>query len=192
MKKIMMVAALAVASLSANAQVYLGGGVSFGTSKDAHPEKVSVDSKTTIALRPEIGYKLDDQISFGIGLTYAHSKEGNFKTDSYGFEPYLRYTFARWNNVSFFGEVGFGYTHDEKSKDLKDDTEYTYDKVNTWYVGVRPGIAIDLTKNFTFLTKIGWLGYKSEKPDVDGMKASSDFGLNVSGENIQFALQYNF
>lgn len=188
MKKIMMVAALAVASLSANAQVYLGGGVSFDSYKN---ENISKDTKTTIALRPEIGYKLDDQISFGIGLAYAHSKQGNVKSDEIGFEPYLRYTFARWNNVSFFGEVGFGYTHDEDTKEVSDNVEVK-SKENSWYVGVRPGIAIDLTKNFTFLTKIGWLGYKSSKPDYDGAKASSDFGLNVSGKNIQFALQYNF
>lgn len=192
MKKIMMVAALAVASLSASAQVYLGGGVSFHSAKPAHFENASVDSKTTISLLPEIGYKLDDQISFGIGLGYSHSKQGDFKTDAYSIEPYLRYTFARWNNVSFFGEVGFGYSHSENTTEVDDDTELTTGKVNTWYIGVRPGIAIDLTKNFTFLTKIGWLGYKSSKPDVDHMKASSDFGLDVSGENIQFSLQYNF
>ncbi len=192
MKKLMMAAALAVASLSANAQVYLGGGINFGTSKPAHAEGYDPESTTSIGLRPEIGYKLDDQISFGIGLGYNHSKTGDYKTDNFSIEPYLRYTFARWNNVSFFGEAGFGYTHSENNVDLDDNHTLTKDKVNTWYIGVRPGIAVDLTKNFTLLTKIGWLGYKSSKPDVDHYKASSDFGLNLSGENIQFSLLYNF
>ena len=188
MKKIMMVAALAVASLSASAQVYVAGGVSFDSYKN---ENVSKDTKTTIALRPEIGYKLDDQISFGIGLGYSHSKQGDFKNDMFSIDPYLRYTFARWNNVSFFGEVGFGYKHTEETEEITNNVE-AKSKENSWYIGVKPGIAIDLTKNFTFLTKIGWLGYKSSKPDVDGAKSSSDFGLKLSGEDIQFALQYNF
>ena len=192
MKKLMMAAALAVASLSANAQVYLGGGVGFDSYHNGDADK----SYTAFKIMPEIGYKLDDQISFGISFGYSSAEhnsarlnlsKGAKKTTTLSINPYLRYTFARWNNVSFFGEVGFGYENETESHTTGSDT-----KVNSWYLGVQPGIAVDLTKNFTFLTKIGWLGYESSKPDYDNAKADSNFGLNVSSENIKFSLLYNF
>lgn len=189
MKKIVMAAAFVVASMSANAQVYLGGGLSL------HSEDPGVgDTKTTIKILPEIGYKLEDNLAIGIKLGYAHTKQGDVKTNDFNIDPYIRYTFARWNKVGFFGEAGFGYTHHETTKEIQEGPVTVSSKVksNDWYVGVRPGISVDLTKNFTFLTKIGWLGYKSSKLDADGAKASTDFGLDLSGENLEFSLLYNF
>lgn len=187
MKKIMLMAAIMVASVSASAQVYLGGGLSFHSYDPG-----AGDTKTTIGILPEIGYKLDDQISFGIALGYEHSKQGSVKNNAFSIEPYFRYTFVRWNNVSLFGEAGFGYTHTEETTDVSDDVELTTNKYNTWYIGVRPGLAIDVTDHLSFVTKIGWLGYKSSKQDVSGAKATSDFGLDIDGSNIQLGLYYNF
>lgn len=194
MKKFLMMVALAVTTLSANAQVYIGGGVSFHSTKPQSYEGVDVDTKTSVAILPEIGYKLEDNLSIGIGLGYSHTKNGYTKYDAFSIEPYIRYTFAKWNNVSFFGEGGFGYEHTKNAveKENGNTKVETSTKENTWYIGVRPGIAVDITDNFTFLTKIGWLGYQSSKLDVDKAKASSDFGLDLSGENIQFSLVYNF
>ena len=63
----------------------------------------------------------------------------------------------------------------------------TVPMVLMWIIG-----AVDVTKNLTFLTKIGWLGYTSYKLDADDAKASTDLGLDLSGENLQFSLVYNF
>ncbi len=190
----MLAAAMMVATISASAQVYIGGGINFNSHNPGEG-----DNTTTIGIRPEIGYKLDDKLSIGIGLGFDHSKTGDKKTSDWKIAPYARYTFAKWNNVSFFGEAEFAYGHNENTveTDLGEIGGYTAKtsvtkKTNTWSLGVRPGVAIDVTKNLTFLTKIGWLGYESSKEDADGAKAVSDFGFNVSGENIQFALLYNF
>lgn len=189
MKKLLLAAAFVVASLSANAQVYLGGGVSFNSHDPGEG-----DTKTTINLVPEIGYKLEDNLSIGVKLGYAHSKQGDVSSNDFNFEPYIRYTFAKWNNVGFFGEAGFGYTHyeDKVEKDVAGATVSVKTKANEWYIGVRPGVSVDVTKNLTFLTKIGWLGYNNYKLDADGAKAQTDLGFNVSGENLQFSLVYNF
>lgn len=192
MKKIMFAAALLVASLSANAQVYIGGGVGLHS---ITPESVegapAPDDITTIKLSPEVGFKLDDKLSLGLAVGYDHSKQGDVKNTTWSLDPYVRYTFAKWNNVGFFGEAGFGYQHSEKNTKV-DEAEVTTGKTNTWYIGVRPGISVDITSHFTFLTKIGWFGYESWKKDTDKAKAGSDFGLDLDASNIQFALLYNF
>lgn len=189
MKKLLLAAAFVVASLSANAQVYLGGGVSFHSEDPGEG-----DTKTTINLIPELGYKLDDKLSIGVKLGLEHSKQGDKSSNDYTFEPYVRYTFAKWNKVGVFGEGGFGYKHfeDKVEKEIGNTTVTAKTKANAWYIGVRPGVSIDVTKNLTFLTKIGWLGYTSYKKDVDGAEAQTDLGLDLSGENLQFSLVYNF
>ena len=83
-----MMVALLVATVAASAQVYVGGGIGIGSSKDAHAEGVDVDAKTTFYITPEIGYNLSDNLAVGIGLGYNHSKKGDFKTNGFSIEPY--------------------------------------------------------------------------------------------------------
>lgn len=194
MKKIMFAAALMVASLSASAQVYIGGGVALHSTTPETVKDKDVDDITTFKLLPELGYKIDDNLSIGAAFGYSYKKQGDVKNTGFSIEPYIRYTFAKWNNVGFFGEGGFGYEHTNNSteKEVGKVTVKTEDKVNTWYIGVRPGISVDLSKNFTLVSKIGWLGYKSWKHDNDDAKAGSDFGLDLDASNIQFSLLYNF
>lgn len=182
----MLAVAMMVATISASAQVYVGGGINFHTIDDG-----SDNNKTVIGIRPEVGYKLDDKLSIGIALGYNSTKQGDVKSSDWSIAPYARYTFAKWNNVGFFGEAEFAYGHSEDKYDAG-SASLTTNKYNAWSLGVRPGISIDVTKNLTFLTKIGWLGYKSKKLDADGAKATNDFGLDLSGEDIQFSLVYNF
>lgn len=179
MKKFMLMVAMAVATLTANAQVYVGGGLGFN-SYDSGVE--GADTKTSFAIAPEIGYKLDDQLAVGIELGYGHDKQGDAKYDAFKIAPYARYTFAKWGKVGLFADAQFAYLH-EKNGDSK---------LNTWSLGIKPGLSVDLTENWTFLTKIGWLGYESAKADAEGAKASSDFGLNLNGTNLSFAVVYNF
>ncbi|NPD91333.1 porin family protein [Xylanibacter muris] len=196
MKKLMLMIAFMAVTFSASAQVYIGGGIGFNSYKPYHHEKADVDTKTTINLVPEIGYKLDDNMSIGLMLGYGHSKEGDLKNDVFAIEPYIRYTFVKWNKVSLFGEASFGYAHLKETKTYNDeDTGKEYsesEKASEWGIGVRPGIAIDLTDKLTLLTRVGYLGYTSYKPDGDNIKASSEFDFNLNGENLKFSLIYNF
>ena len=111
MKKFFLGLAISVISISANAQVYVGGGLGFSSVKEAHHEDVDVDTKTTFSLVPEIGYQLDEKLAVGVGLGYSHSKYGDLKGDAFSIEPYARYTFAKLGNVDLFIEGGLGYQH---------------------------------------------------------------------------------
>ena len=61
MKKILLMAAFAVATLTANAQVWIGGGLGFNYEKPK-----DVDAATIINIAPQVGYVLDEK--FGLGL----------------------------------------------------------------------------------------------------------------------------
>ena len=179
MKKFFLGLAISVISISANAQVYVGGGLGFSSVKEAHHEKVDVDTKTTFSLVPEIGYQLDEKLAVGIGLGYSHSKYGDLKGDAFSIEPYARYTFAKLGTVDLFIEGGVGYLHTKNTEEIKDNVEVN-EKENTFYIGVRPGFKVNLNQKIALVSRVGWLGWKTTKPDVDDYKGSSEFGLNLT------------
>ena len=76
--------------------------------------------------------------------------------------------------------MGFGITSGENHNN--DFTDFN--------VGVRPGVAVNLNKHFSFVTKVGFLGYNEVNPK-DGKKSHS-FGLDLDGNNLTFGLYYNF
>lgn len=65
-------------------------------------------------------------------------------------------------------------------------------KNSSFYIGIRPGVKVNLTGKLALITKVGWLGYKCIMPDGDGMKNGSEFGLELNGEDLSFGLQYTF
>ncbi len=202
MKKLFLMAAFVVASVAASAQVYVGGGIGFNSYK---PGYEGAESQTSFSILPEVGYKLDDKMAVGIQLGYLSTENENdldalgadraSKVEGFTIMPYLRYTFVKWDRVSLFADLGFGYTHSKATLDLGEDDGLDIEassKVNSWQLGITPGLSIALNDKINFITKVGWLGYKSSKLDADGAKASSDFGLNLDGANLQFAVFYNF
>lgn len=184
MKKIMMIAAMMVATMSASAQVYVGGGVGFQTTSQGDV------TNTTIKLMPEIGYNLDENWAVGVALGYGHSKnsvetngvEVSVKTNVFSINPYARYTFAKFDKVNLFVDGGVEYVH-TKSGD---------DKNNQFAIGLKPGVAVNLNDKLSFVTHVGFLGYKYDKDDYEGAKAANTFGLDIDGSSLTFALYYNF
>ena len=61
---------------------------------------------------------------------------------------------------------------------------------NRWTAGIRPGIAYDATLHFSFIAKIGWLGYSSTK--MKGYKATSTWNTDVDTDNLSIGFLYHF
>lgn len=184
MKKIMMTLAAVCVAATMSAQVYVGGGVGFQTTSQGDY------TNTVIKLVPEIGYNLDENWAVGIALAYGHTKnsvevsgvETSVKTDVFGINPYARYTFAKFDKINLFVDGGLEYVH-TKSGD---------DKNNTFSIGFKPGVAVNLNEKLSFVAHVGFLGYQNSKDDVDGAKAANTFGFNLDGSDLSFGLYYNF
>ena len=180
MKKIFAVALVAMMAMTANAQVYVGGGVGFATASN--------DGNTSTSLKfiPEIGYNLNEDWAIGIAFGYAQNetKVNSVKTTNKQFEisPYARYTFARFDKVNLFIDGGVAYRNEDAAGV----------KTNTFALGVTPGLAVNLNDKLSFVTHFGWLGYTNSKLDVDGAEATNAFGLDLDGSNLTFGLYYNF
>ena len=108
MKKILLMAAFAVATLSANAQVWVGGALGFNYENEKDVEKV-----TSFNIAPEVGYNLDENWAIALSLDFGYANHKPEVLDSYGVTtftvaPYVRYTFARAGVANFFLDGGFG------------------------------------------------------------------------------------
>lgn len=182
MKKLLMtlVASVAIA-VSANAQVFVGGSVGFGSVKVA-----GNDSEVTYKIVPEVGYNFNK--NWAIGLTIGYQKGAcnlvdeniaqDVNTKVFTVAPYGRYTFVHSKYVNVFIDLGLGFA--------------SYTDMGTQFdLGVTPGVAVNLSDKLSFVSHIGFAGFKTFSPKGDG-KSSSKFGLDVNQNNLTFGLYYNF
>lgn len=175
MKKLMMIAAMMVAAVSANAQVYVGGSVGFSVSKPSGGE-----STTTWSLLPEVGYNLNENWAVGTVIGYGESGKSPNKAKRFEFSPYARYTAVKLNNINVFLDGGVSYVN----------SDIAGTKTNGFEVGIKPGVAVNLDEKLSFVTHIGFLGYDYSK--VKGASGgTSSFGLSLDN-SVSFGLYYNF
>lgn len=178
MKKFLLtVIAAVMVALSADAQVYVGGGFAV-QGKDI--DYGSSDKTTTIyKFLPEIGYNFNETWAIGVVGGWQGETENKVKTVS--FDPYVRATFIHTKYVNVFAEGGFGYTHTYNSGN---DDDY-------WRFGVKPGVSVNLSDHLSFVSRVGFLGWEQTKNNNNDVKTSV-YGLDLDGNNISFSLYYNF
>lgn len=180
MKKIFILAAAAMMSLSAFASdLYVGGSV--GVLHNA------TDDVTTANILPEIGYNLSDRAAIATAIGYSYVGKGGAHNHSFVFDPYVRYTFYQKGIVSLFvdGGVDFsaGVTHYEHGGD--NDASITVG------IGFKPGIAVNLNDSFSIVAHTGLLGYTYGNKAAKNGNRFTGGGLDLSNA-ISFGLYYNF
>lgn len=166
MKKFLVMAVVALMSVTASAQAYLGGSLSFAD-RDYDGEKTDV-----FTIAPEIGYNLNDAWAIGASLNYTWTKD---IANEFSIKPYARYTYFKADLVSLFVDGGFNlgiYSPKEG------------DSSTTWGVGFEPGVALNFTEKFSLVAHIGFLGYRD-------MKTYKEIGVDIHN-NLSFGFYYNF
>lgn len=142
---------------------------------------VDVD-KTSFSITPDVGYNLSEKWAVGVELAYAHNGYDGDKLNSNAFAlaPYARYSFYENKIVRLFLDMGFGFST-YKAKHA--------DSVNGFEIGVKPGLAVKLNDNFSFITKVGFAGYRD---DYYRNMNGNGFGVALDGENISIGIEYEF
>ena len=180
MKKIFMTLVAAFAAMSMNAQVYIGG--SFAFEAWSSQKNAGDQSETVFKIMPEIGYNLNDEWAIGTVIGYQSNKfsgVNGISESAFTIAPYARYTFSKLGKVNLFVDGGLGFTSASKA----DWTELQ--------VGFKPGLAVNLTDNLSFVSHIGFIGYDLLNPDGDDNNISM-FGLSLDATDVTFGLYYSF
>lgn len=168
MKKLFLTFAFAVCALAMNAQLYVGGEVGAWRDHKAN--------YTTFYVQPEVGYNLNSQWAVGLELGYRYNYNNGAKTNVFGLAPYARYTYAKLGPVNLFLDGGLSYYAADRAGDPK-----------SFEIGLKPGASINLTDKLSFVTHVGFLGYKDDEIYDD-----NGFGFDLHGQDIAFGLYLNF
>ncbi|MDR0420561.1 MAG: hypothetical protein LBH30_03810 [Prevotellaceae bacterium] len=167
MKKIILSAIIIMATvISANAQEnrwFIGGKAGFWNGKEN-------GTKTTVyTVAPEVGFRFTENIALATYFEYSHFTQKvngkNTKTDAITIAPYVRYTFFKSGIVNVFvdGAAAFG---------LSD--------LDGFEVGIKPGIAMDVTNNLSLVANFGFIGYNNGK-GVGRSTFGKGFKIDMSG-----------
>lgn len=149
------------------------------------------DSQLSFKVMPEFGYNFTDNLAVGLAIGGAHTHGGlNFTEDNmtgksatneYTVSPFLRYTAIKGNIGSIFLDGGVDYTW---SKGCNGGA-----KGNQMEIGIRPGLALNLSEKVSLISKFGFLGYQYDK---QGDTKKNSFGLDFDMTNIQFGAVVKF
>ena len=201
MKKLFLSLAVALGVFTSAAaqeagQMWAGGTVGLWSSKVK-----GGDSQLSFKVMPELGYNFADNLAVGIVIGAAHTHGGSTKfdknilqaaeggTNEYTVNPFLRYTFIKGDIGSIFFDGGVGYTW---AKGCAGGL-----KSNTLEVGLRPGLALNVSSKVALVSKFGFLGYQNTKTDIytdagSGDVKTNSFGFDFDMRNIEFGAVVKF
>lgn len=171
MKKLVFTLVVALmAIIRADAQVYAGG--SFNLTHDKNTDV------TNFTIAPEIGYNLNKTWAIAAEIGYTHLKQDETKINAFSFAPYARFSFFERGIIRLFLDGGVG---------ISTYKEEDHDNVNGFEIGIKPGIALEICKNLTFVTKYGFAGYRD-----DYRYGNNTSGISLSSEDLSFGFHYEF
>ncbi|MCM1021470.1 MAG: porin family protein [Muribaculum sp.] len=179
MKKILTLAIVLIATLTASAEGwYAGGNVGFNRN--------TTDNKTGVIIMPEVGYNFTERAAIGATLGYEHQYNDGLKLDLVKISPYLRYTYAKIGMVDLFidGGVDVGIGH---SKAYGDGGCAV-----VWGIGLKPGVAFNINEKFSLVAHIGYLGYQGANKKARNVGEPNSFGFGLDGNDISLGFYYKF
>ena len=171
MKKVLLTLALVFGMLTAHAQFFVGGQFDLTYNK--------ATQVTTFTLAPELGYAFNDTWTVAGAIGYTHDDHFN----SFFLAPYARWTFFTKDFLSLLVDGGFG---------ISVGKEKGFDSRSGFEIGLRPGLAFNITDNFSLVAHCGFLGFRDDyKYSITSTKHSVS-GLSLKGNDLSFSLYYKF
>lgn len=167
MKRIITLVLLALVTLAAQAQFWVGGSMYIDRTKEIS-SSLDIDRKTSFILRliPEVGYHLTDKVGLGISAGYEFNSQHivlkntnqpfydrkNY-SNSYYLTPFVRYYFNS-NRFRLFadGELPFNTNHNQGN----DETSFSMG------LALRPGVQFEICSRMGLQCYLGALTYNHQ------------------------------
>lgn len=197
MRKILLLACLAITTAIASAQItkgstLLGGNISYSSSKSESSNGNTAQEQSMYTLGLSYGKAIKQNLVIGGGFNYGHaeSKSGsvdNPKTNIYEAQAFLRKYFQLGKNFYLYGQPALTYGQ-SKTKQVH-NTDYRTENTG-WSatLDLSPGLAYALTSKFHLemgLNDLVYIGYGEQESktvalgNVNSTKTTS-FGLHTA------------
>lgn len=157
MKKVILVAVMALLSANLFAQVFIGGSLGINTTSNVDRVLNANNSNFGFTLAPNVGFKINDDMAVGGRLTFTTSSTtaGAVVTPgpvTFGIQPYFRYSLLYFGNFAIAGEANFGLSFTGQTNTIT--APGTPDIINKtsstrFSLGVTPVLLYELNKHIT-------------------------------------------
>ncbi len=198
-------AAVALFTMAANAQIWVGGSIGYSTESEKeawknfeNKIKESKDKTTTILIAPKVGYQLNEKLEVGGLVSLSSSKHYPNKIDdkevwnktfSYAISPFARYQFASFGKFALkaVGIAAFGQRM-PSSNNGKDKTKG--DKTTTLALSAYPMISYSLSEKFDLEASLNFFGLSAststtkDADDSDIKIVENEFEIMGTSNNI--------
>lgn len=152
MKRLLIVALMAICVLPLSAQRWIGGSLWINN------EKSDGIKSTDFSIYPEFGYQLNERWGVGVDLFWTKSfaeNEGTmtkYRPYMVGLGPFVRYTLVETGKLKFFSDARLNYEYADGRETI---ARYT----NAMGAGLRLGATYDLTERLSLYSTFGRAGY---------------------------------
>ena len=213
MKKVLLFIGLALVSMAANAQFFIGGGIGFQTATIKDGDGNQLGTGNEFSFMPEIGYSLTDKFDIGLdlGISIEKMKAGGsseVKGTQWVIAPFAQYSLVEFGKfkviakASLFFAGATGYDVDFDSDDLLVLNGNDKLKVMSYGLAVTPSLHYVLNDKFSIFGNLnclalGFAGY-TVKYDGEKVGSATAFELGVDANNlantgaIQLGFVYKF
>lgn len=219
MKKLFITLAFIAAGFFAQAQLYVGGSLGFGTeggktiNKNGGVETtIDAPKMLSFTIAPEIGYMFSDNMGAGVELGFGLGRkksgsDGNattIKDVAWAVSPYFRYIFAEPGDLRFYADAKVILAGDKPTKKVESDGYSTTSegaKTFEFGIGIVPGMQYFVSDNFIIDAKLNILGLgynmKSVTENIDEnsqeITKTNTFGFGVNGQtDLSIGFIYQF
>jgi len=188
MKKIVALALFFSVFTTLQAQVFLGGQISFNSYKDKDESGSSQGESTVnfVTLLPRLGYVFGDFVAgLDVGVTSINSKSPRFgggvdesKTNLTTVGPFVRYVKKPVENIGIWVEAQAGASFGKRTENGVDDSN-----LSGFNLGVRPGVIFYIGKHLSFEASFGRLGFQSQTTK-DAQNSSDKYTTTTAGLSL--------
>lgn len=153
---------------------WLGGQIGFWHDSDGYDDYFGAEATNTFSISPEVGYDFNKHWSVGLALGFDY-----LDVDYYGsasvitFSPYARWNYLNKGILSLFLDGGFAFA---------------FNDIEGFQIGITPGLSLRINDHFTFLTHIGFLGYRQDYFNGGG----EGYGFKLASRDLKFGFYYKF
>ena len=178
-------------------------------------KQVVAGEKNNFDIKLKGGYYIGDYTLLGLNVDYSQKQfsgkvlqnadtvSSNIMNRGFSVTPTLRPSFPLTanNRLSFFTEIGITYglsTSLDRNLQNEDEVNKAYEKINTFSIGISPGVTFFAMENFAFEVGLNVLGYTMEISDKTTnntehsrvVRNNVDFKLNLL--SLDMGLSYYF
>jgi len=187
MKKLLLIAAIAVSVFKASAQTEQGNIVLGGTAQ--YTESDGDNHQLTIT--PAIGYFVSNNLSIGTGIGYVQTKNSLGKSDAFVVSPFGRvYKSLGSEQFKFFGELAVPLAFGN----VKNSSGNKVGETSSVGVSLSPGFVFFPTKKFGIELGFNGVSYQKTtfKPDNGAKSDNETFSIGADFFSPQLGLQFYF